>query len=276
MASSPDLMPLGAWDPPSEVPPQSQGGVHTITLGGRDAINHLLSRLQQSIVRERTFTADAAHELKTPLAAIKVQAQVALAAQDTLQQRLAMERVVQGVDRSARLAEQLLLLARLDEHDRMPGSVLALDELTRDVIAANEEQAKRRGIGITLVGDARFEIVAEPVLVNILLDNLIDNALKYCDSGDRVEVEIRRNNVHAAQTVVLTVRDNGPGVGIEEQRRLTDRFFRGTGTSSTGSGLGLSIVARIVEYFGASLSFGAGIEGRGLAVEIAFPCSASD
>ena len=234
--------------------------------------------MRQSIVRERTFTADAAHELKTPLAAIKVQAQVALAAQDTLQQRLAMERVVQGVDRSARLAEQLLLLARLDEHDRMPGSVLALDELTRDVIAANEEQAKRRGIGITLVGDARFEIVAEPVLVNILVDNLIDNALKYCDSADRVEVEIRRNNVHAAQTVVLTVRDNGPGVGIEEQGRLTDRFFRGTGTSSTGSGLGLglSIVARIVEYFGASLSFGAGIEGRGLAVEIAFPCSASD
>ncbi|WP_174246449.1 ATP-binding protein [Burkholderia sp. L27(2015)] len=380
LASSPDLMPLGAWDPPSELPPQSQGGAHTITLGRRvagepigqpwhtytlydgasgrtvrvlepantrsdlatgaarrisepiafalpilallvwvsighsfrplrllskvinareinqlepidmgrspsevrpliDAINHLLSRLRQSIVRERTFTADAAHELKTPLAAIKVQAQVALAAQDTQQQRLAMERVVQGVDRSARLAEQLLLLARLDEHDRMPSSVLALDGLARDVIAANEEGAKRRGIGVALVSDARVEIVAEPVLVNILLDNLIDNALKYCDSGDRVEVEIGRNNVHAAhaaQTVLLTVRDNGPGVGIEEQGRLTDRFFRGTGTSSTGSGLGLSIVARIVEYFGASLSFGAGIDGRGLAVEIAFPCAASD
>ena len=392
LASSPDLMPLGAWDPPSELPPQSQGGAHTITLGGRvagqpagqppagqpikqpwhtytlydgasgrtvrvlepantrsdlatgaarrisepiafalpilallvwvsighsfrplrllskvihareinqlepidmghspsevrpliDAINHLLSRLRQSIVRERTFTADAAHELKTPLAAIKVQAQVALAAQDTLQQRLAMERVVQGVDRSARLAEQLLLLARLDEHDRMPTWAVALDGLARDVIAANEDEALRKGIRVALVSNARFEIVAEPVLVSILLDNLIDNALKYCDSGDRVEVEIGLLNVQAAQaaqaaqTVLLTVRDNGPGVGIGEQGRLTDRFFRGTGTSSTGSGLGLSIVARIVEYFGASLSFGAGIDGRGLAVEIAFPCAALD
>jgi len=377
LASSPELVLLGAWNPPSELPPQSQGGAHTITLGGRvaaqpgvqsmgqpwhtytlydgatgrtvrvlepantrsdlatgaarrisepiafalpilallvwisighsfrplrvlskvidarevnqlepidmgrspsevrpliDAINHLLSRLRQSMVRERTFTADAAHELKTPLAAIKVQAQVALAARDTQQQRLAMERVVQGVDRSARLAEQLLLLARLDEHDQMPTSVLALDGLARDAIAANEEEAKRRGIHVGLGSDARFEIVAEPVLVNILLDNLIDNALKYCDSGDRVEVEIGRN----AQAVLLTVRDNGPGVGIEERGRLTDRFFRGTGTSSTGSGLGLSIVARIVEYFGAGLRFGVGIDGRGLAVEIAFPCSASD
>ena len=399
LASSPDLVPLGAWDPPSELaselPSQSQGGARTIMLGGPvggqpgsqtggqpigqpigqpwhtytlhdapsgrtvrvlepantrsdlatgaarrisepivftlpilallvwssighsfrplrilskvidarevnqlepidmghspsevrpliDAINHLLSRLRQSIVRERTFTAVAAHELKTPLAAIKVQAQVALAAQDTLQQRLAMERVVQGVDRSARLAEQLLLLARLDEHDRMPTWAVALDGLARDVIAANEDEALRKGIRVALVSNARFEIVAEPVLVSILLDNLIDNALKYCDSGDRVEVEIGLLNVQAAQaaqaaqTVLLTVRDNGPGVGIGEQGRLTDRFFRGTGTSSTGSGLGLSIVARIVEYFGASLSFGAGIDGRGLAVEIAFPCAALD
>jgi two-component system sensor histidine kinase QseC len=374
LAASPDLAPLGAWDPPSELAPQPRQGTRMITLGGAagagqaggqpwhtytlhdgpsgrtvrvlepantrsdlatgaarrisepiafalpilallvwisighsfrplrilstvidarevsqlepidmgrsssevrpliDAINHLLSRLRHSIVRERTFTADAAHELKTPLAAIKVQAQVALAAQDTLQQQLAMERVVQGVDRSARLVEQLLLLARLDEHDRMPMWAVALDGLARDVIVAKEDEALRKDIRVALVSDARFEIVAEPVLVNMLFDNLIDNALKYCDSGDRVEVAIRRD----ARAVLLTVRDDGPGVGIEELGRLTDRFFRGTGASSTGSGLGLSIVARIVEYFGARLSFGVGIDGRGLAVEIAFPCAASD
>ena len=235
-----------------------------------DAINQLLSRLRLSITRERAFTADAAHELKTPLAAIKVQAQVALVTQDSAQQQLAMQRVVQGVDRSAHLAEQLLLLARLDEHHKIPAQPVALVALAQDAIAANEPDAQRKGMSVALVGEVHSEVMAEPVLMDILLDNLIDNAIKYGNAGGRVEVSIRRNT----DAVMLTVGDNGPGVAPEDMQRLTDRFFRVTGTGANGSGLGLSIVARIAEYFGARLDFGTGISGQGLAVHVSFPLPA--
>jgi two-component system sensor histidine kinase QseC len=235
-----------------------------------DAINQLLSRLRLSINHERAFTADAAHELKTPLAAIKVQAQVALVAQDVAQQQLAMQRVVQGVDRSAHLAEQLLLLARLDEHHTIPVQPVALGALAQDAIAAIEPDAQRKGMSITLVGDASSEVIAEPVLMDILLDNLIDNAIKYGDAGGRVEVSIRRD----AHAVMLTLADDGPGVAAQDIARLTDRFFRVRGNGASGSGLGLSIVARIAECFGARLDFGTGIRGRGLAVHVSFPAAA--
>ena len=231
-----------------------------------DAINLLLSRLRLSISRERAFTADAAHELKTPLAAIKVQAQVALVTQDVAQQQLAMQRVVQGVDRSAHLAEQLLLLARLDEHHTIPAQPVALAAPIKDAIATNEPDAQRKGMSLALVGEASYKVMAEPILMDIMLDNLIDNAIKYGHEGGRVEVSVRRD----ADAVVLTVGDDGPGVDAEDIARLTDRFFRVTGNGTNGSGLGLSIVARIAEYFGARLDFDTGIGGRGLAVHVSF------
>ncbi|MFM0068855.1 ATP-binding protein [Paraburkholderia aspalathi] len=235
-----------------------------------DAINLVLSRLRHSIERERAFTADAAHELKTPLAAIKVQAQVALAEPDTALQRVAMERVVQGVDRSARLAEQLLLLARLDAHETLATSPLRPAAVAKDALLANEPNAQQKDIRVTLTGDMRAEINAEPVLMGILLDNLLDNAIKYGRTGGSIEVAVR----YDAGRVQLTVRDDGPGVAPSDLARLTNRFFRATGNQATGSGLGLSIVARIAEHFGASLHLGAGVGEHGLAVEVSFPAYA--
>jgi two-component system sensor histidine kinase QseC len=235
-----------------------------------DAINLVLSRLRHSIERERAFTADAAHELKTPLAAIKVQAQVALAEPDTALQRLAMERVVQGVDRSARLAEQLLLLARLDVHEKLSTAPLKPAALAKDALLANERNAQQKNIRVTLTGDMRAEINAEPVLIGILFDNLLDNAIKYGRAGGCIEVAVQSE----FGRVQLTVRDDGPGVAPSDLARLTNRFFRATGNHATGSGLGLSIVARIAEHFGASLRLGAGIGERGLAVEVSFPAYA--
>lgn len=235
-----------------------------------DAINLVLSRLRHSIERERAFTADAAHELKTPLAAIKVQAQVALAEPDTTLRQLAMQRVVQGVDRSARLAEQLLLLARLDVHEKMSTAPLRPAAVAKDALLANERNAQQKNIRVTLTGDMRAEINAEPVLIGILLDNLLDNAIKYGHTGGSVEVAVQ----HDVDRVQLTVRDDGPGVAPSDLACLTNRFFRATGAQATGSGLGLSIVARIAEHFGASLRLGAGIDERGLAVEVSFPAYA--
>ena len=235
-----------------------------------DAINLMLSRLLNSLERERAFTADAAHELKTPLAAIKVQAQVALAETDTALQRLAMERVVQGVDRSARLAEQLLLLARLDVQEKLSAVRLKPASVAKNTLLANERNAQQKNINVMLIGDMRAEINAEPVLIGILLDNLLDNAIKYGRSGGNIEVAVR----HADDRVQLTVRDDGPGVEPADLARLTSRFFRATGNHATGSGLGLSIVARIAEHFGARLHLGPGIGEHGLAVEVSFPAYA--
>ena len=234
-----------------------------------DAINQLLARLQKSIARERAFTADAAHELKTPLAAIKVQAQVALAAQDGAQQQQAMQRVVQGVDRSAHLAEQLLLLARLDERETVTASPVKLHEVANEAIAFRAPHAEEKSMTVVLAGDRDAEIHADRVLARTLIDNLLDNAIKYGDAGGRVHISVLAD----AQTVSVTVSDNGPGVSDEERLRLTDRFFRGTTASASGngSGLGLSIVARIAAHFNAQIHIGSGIGRRGLAVQIAFP-----
>jgi two-component system, OmpR family, sensor histidine kinase QseC len=235
-----------------------------------DAINALLSRLVHSLERERAFTADAAHELKTPLAAIKVQAQVALAEPDRSLQRLAMQRVVQGVDRSARLAEQLLLLARLDTQEKLATAPLKPAAVAKDALLANAGNAQQKDIRVTLCGDPLAEIDAEPVLMGILLDNLLDNAIKYGRVGGMVEVDVRQANGE----VQLTVRDDGPGVAPDDLDRLTNRFFRATGNQATGSGLGLSIVSRIAEHFDASLRLSAGANARGLAVEVSFPAYA--
>ena len=232
-----------------------------------DAINLVLSRLGHSIERERAFTADAAHELKTPLAAIKVQAQVALAESNVALRQLAMQRVVQGVDRTARLAEQLLLLARLDVHEKMSAAPLKLAVVARDALLANERNAQQKDIRVTLAADQQAEIYAEPVLIGIMLDNLLDNAIKYGRAGGSLEVAVRQ----ADNRVDLTVRDDGPGVAHSDLAHLTNRFFRATDTQASGSGLGLSIVARIAEHFDAGLRFGPGIGGRGLGIELSFP-----
>jgi two-component system sensor histidine kinase QseC len=234
-----------------------------------EAINQMLARLHRALELERAFTADAAHELKSPLAAIKVQAQVALAEPDIALQRLAMERVVQGVDRSARLAEQLLLLARLDVQEKLPTEPLRPAAIAKDALLANQRNAQHKHINVKLVGDMLAEIDAEPVLIGILLDNLLDNAIKYGRAGGNVEVAVRR----ADERVQVSVRDDGPGVAPDDLARLTNRFFRATGNQATGSGLGLSIAARIAEHFGASLELGAGIGERGLEVSVSFPAS---
>ncbi|WP_175943943.1 ATP-binding protein [Burkholderia pyrrocinia] len=232
-----------------------------------DAIDRLLARLRQSIVRERAFTSDAAHELKTPLAAIKVQAQVAIATDDPARQQLAMQRVVQGVDRSARLAEQLLLLARLDEYERIPTRAVVVRELVDAAVDRHLGKAADKAIEIVTGDTSERAIEADPILIGILLDNLVDNAVKYGRRGGRIEL-----GVHDDGTLQRSVvRDDGPGVAPGEHERLGDRFYRGSGTQSPGSGLGLSIVIRIAQYFGGTVQFEPGIGGLGLGVVVALP-----
>jgi two-component system sensor histidine kinase QseC len=234
------------------------------------ALNTLLLRLRHSLDRERAFTSDAAHELKTPLSAIKVQAQVALTARDSDRQQRAMQRVVEAVDRSTHLADQLLTLARIEEAMPPPDASMDLSDIARACTADQLAHAGRKQMSLTMRADSAVIVQAPPALMRMLLDNLVDNAIKYGNVRGRIEISVWRD----AGTVYLKVCDDGPGVAEVDLPRLRDRFFRGTGHSERGSGLGLSIVARIVDQLRGKMEYTAGIEGKGFGVRISLPSPA--
>lgn len=232
-----------------------------------DSLNSLLERLLHSIDRERAFTADAAHELRTPLAAIKVQAEVALAAQDDAQRRQAISQVIAGVNRTTHLAQQLLLLARLDRPDSAAGQHVDAGRLAVECAARFADDALRRNIELDVSTQPGCMLQADLTAFSIMVGNLIDNAIKYGRPGGRVAVMVGcdRGNV------LMSVKDDGPGVPQESRARLMDRFFRLDGGEAEGSGLGLSIVAKIAETYHAKITLGEGLNGRGLGVTVLFP-----
>ncbi|MCA7991747.1 sensor histidine kinase N-terminal domain-containing protein [Burkholderia cepacia] len=234
------------------------------------ALNTLLQRLRGSLDRERAFTSDAAHELKTPLAALKVQAQVALTARDPDRQRRAMQRVVEGVDRSTHLADQLLALARLDETVPMPGEDIDIARIVQACIDDHQARADRKRIALNSRVDGPVIAHVPSTLVRVLLDNLVDNAIKYGREQGRVEIA----SWHDAGAIGLQVQDDGHGVSDEDLSRLQDRFFRGADHEESGSGLGLSIVARIVTKLGGRFMYIDGLDGKGLGVRVVLPASA--
>ncbi|WP_175690659.1 ATP-binding protein [Burkholderia anthina] len=257
-ARSPEsLDAIGTTDIPDEVRP-------LVT-----ALNTLLQRLRDSLDRERAFTSDAAHELKTPLAALKVQAQVALTARDPDRQRRAMQRVVEGVDRSTHLADQLLALARLDETVPVPGEDVDLARVVHACVMDFQARADLKQMLLTSRSDEHTIVHAPPTLIRVLLDNLVDNAIKYGHERGSVEIATWQD----AGAVCLQVRDDGPGVSDENLSRLQDRFFRGGDHNENGSGLGLSIVARIVTKLGGGFTYIDGLNGEGFGVRVTFPVS---
>jgi two-component system sensor histidine kinase QseC len=230
------------------------------------ALNRLLERLAHSLDKERAFTADAAHELRTPLAAIKVQAEVALAAEDEASRRHAIEQVIAGVNRTTHLAQQLLLLARLEQFE--PGARQAVDlgRMAADCVARRADDAARKDIELELAAAPGCVLQGDPAMLAVMLDNLLDNAIKYGRAGGHAAVTLRRE----AASLVLAVADDGDGVAPAERARLRDRFFRVEGNAAGGSGLGLSIVEKIAAAHGGTLEIGTGLDGRGLGVSVRF------
>lgn len=208
-------------------------------------LNRLLVRLGASLDNERRFTADAAHELRTPLAAVRVQAQVALATTDPGEQRHALQQVLAGADRATRLVEQLLRLARLDPLARLPDpQLLDLAEIARE--ASLSVPAAGQMVRLE-VPDAPIVLPGDHDLLAAALRNLVDNALRYTPAGSTVTVFVRPEHGEP----VLGVADDGPGVPVEELPKLIERFYRGRDNTAEGSGLGLAIVRRIAELHGA-------------------------
>ncbi len=234
------------------------------------ALNALFDRLKASLDQERRFTADAAHELRTPLAAVKTQAQVALGATGEAERGRALANVVAGTDRATRLVEQLLVLARLDPQTALPqGQIVDLQALAGQGIAEMAPAAAAKGVEVGLAPGEAAPVAGDAVLLAVLLRNLLDNAVRYTPAGGEVEVAVRG----AAGPVSLTVADSGPGIPEAERGRVFERFHRVLGSGEEGSGLGLSIVRRIADLHRAEVSLGTGPGGRGLLVEVRFPAA---
>jgi two-component system, OmpR family, sensor histidine kinase QseC len=236
---SSDLSPLPSEDLPGELRPLVE------------ALNRLFGRILESIEHDRRFTADAAHELRTPLAATRAQWEVASQTADPQQRAEAGANVARGLDRMSRLVSQLLALARLD-------SVWTVDFTSRidwrdliaqtvpDVLALADSRATDIDVQWRVDAEAVLPVLGNPELLSVALRNLLDNAVRYGAGGSQVEIVLDAGSI--------SVLDRGPGVPPDMLARLGDRFFRAGGQVTIGSGLGLSIAGRIARLHGLQLS----------------------
>lgn len=234
------------------------------------ALNRLLRRLEDSIGAQRAFIGDAAHELRTPLAALRLQAQVLVRTRDDRERREQGEEFVASVDRATHLVEQLLELARSDPDAAVHAFVtVRLDELVREVVARLADAALARQVDLGAGDRGEISVRGDPQSLRIMLRNLVDNAVRYAPAGGRVDVTAQMQD----GSPTLVVLDNGPGIPLAERERVFDRFYRLPGSTETGSGLGLAIVRRIAEMHGARIALDSGEGGMGLKASIVFPCA---
>jgi two-component system sensor histidine kinase QseC len=251
------LTPVNLPETPQEVQPML------------DALNDLLQRLAQRMETERRFTADAAHELRTPIAAIRAQAQVALsAATDDRVRQQALQDTLMGCDRASRVVEQLLTLARVEGPQDVVSEPFRLDQLAQQVMADLTPDALRRSQTLELLAPEAIEIHGQSTLWQILLRNLIDNALRYSTDRSVVRIDVQRLDTRHVQ---VTVQDSGPGLASADMARLGERFFRVLGNSSTGSGLGWSIVRHIASLQQVEVQVGKSADLGGLQVTLHYP-----
>jgi two-component system sensor histidine kinase QseC len=236
----------------------------------RTALNALIQRVTEAFENERRFTADAAHELRTPLAALKVQAQVAQRAQANDSRQHALDQVIAGVDRMTHLVEQLLTLARVDPASLgTPPQPLDPAAIIAEICAELQPQARLQEQSLTADAAPGCRIAVSTTWLQIALRNLVDNALRYAGEGARIEVRLARSGAGCS----ISVADDGPGAAPALRSSLSARFVRGA-AEGEGCGLGLSIVARIAALSNARLELGDGLPradgGHGFAATLRF------
>lgn len=231
-----------------------------------DSLNALLRRIADLLESERRFTADAAHELRTPIAAIRAQAQVALAESDDRTRRDVLRKTLDGCDRAARLVEQLLTLSRMES---VPAAAATIDlaAITRNVMAELAPAAVARAQSIELIAPDACTVQGNDALLAVLVRNLVDNAIRYSPASARVRVTLNNAGNHAR----LCVEDSGHGMSDEDIARLGERFFRVLGSGESGSGLGWSIVRRVAEVHALTLNVGRSSDLGGLLVQVTWP-----
>ena len=250
------LQPLPSRDLPDEVRPLI------------DALNGLLERLRQAAQRERSFIGDAAHELRTPLAAVALQTELAERATDPGDRAAAFAVLKSGIERATRVVQQLLTLAR-NEPEALERTTAPVDiaSIARLVIAEQAAIADGKGVELALVNEAPVVVQGDVEGLHVLVGNLVDNGIRYTPAGGSVEVSVLRSD----ESALLIVSDTGPGIPPEARERVFDRFYRHEPGTGTGSGLGLAIVREIAQRHHASVALGDGADRRGLSVTVRFP-----
>ena len=250
-----NLQPISMQHVPQEVVPMIK------------ALNSLFQRLYAAFENITLFTANAAHELRTPLAAQKVHAQVAMQAEDKTVRNEALQEVVIGVNRATNLVEQLLTLSRLDPEGALKEDEVAnLYRITEDKLAELTPHALEKFIEISLDFKESSLVNGKEAMLTILVRNIIENAIRYTPDHGMVEVQVRPVD----GKVLFSVKDSGPGIPVEEQQNVFQRFYRGKGnTTQEGSGLGLAMVQRILEIHNAEIKLGKSPFG-GLQVDVLF------
>lgn len=256
-----DLTPLPATALPTELQPLVE------------SFNHVLAQLDVAIEGERRFIGDAAHELRTPLAALQAQAHVALHARTAPEKDAALVKLIAVAERSTRLSEQLLDLARLNAGEHAPQRERAdLSELALHVAREFEifAQTHQRTLALD-VAPACIDCNIDEI--GILLRNLVDNALRYTPPGGRVRIRCGSMDTDAGPAGYVEVADDGPGVPAAEREAIFHRFHRVPGNGARGSGIGLSLVAGIARLHAATILTGTGIDGLGFSVRVQFPAA---
>jgi len=248
------LSPVAVANAPSEMAPML------------DALNGLLGRISELMASERRFTADAAHELRTPIAAIRAQAQVALAERNDALREHALQSTLDGCDRATRLVEQLLTLSGLESGAGPQRQPVELAALLQRVLAQCAPQALNKHQALALDVREPCTVQGDETLLCVLVRNLVDNAIRYSPAHANIHVGLAGQGAQA----LLTVQDSGPGLDAAQAARLGERFYRVLGTGESGSGLGWSIVQRIAAAHGATVSAGRSTLG-GLSVTVTLP-----
>ncbi len=227
-----DLSPIDERQAPSEIGP-------LIT-----AMNDLLSRLEATLLAQKRFVADAAHQLKTPLAGLRTQAELAMREEPTANTQASLEQIIAGTTRATRLVNQLLLMANAENPNTTEMPPTDLTHLAREQIQKWVHVALDQGIDLGFEGPEHpLYIKGQNLLLSEALNNLIDNAIRYTPAPGHITVSLYEQR----DEIVLAVEDSGPGIAVDERERVFDRFYRVLGSGVDGSGLGLAIVREIAQ-----------------------------
>jgi two-component system sensor histidine kinase QseC len=232
-------------------------------------LNQLFTRLKLAFERNKRFAADAAHELRTPLAALKTHAQVALKSDNELDRNNALQKVIESVDRSSHVVAQLLTLSRLGDEETLTDlKPVDLHKIAIEIIAYLAPNAFEKDVDIELASAPSDPIVlGSDTALGILIRNVVDNAIRYTPPHGEVKIEI----IDTGADIILRVTDTGTGIPPELRERVFERFYRILGTKATGSGLGLAIVTQIAALHHASIQLRTPPNGIGLQFDVAFP-----
>jgi len=237
--------------------------IQTIT----GALNQLLSKLRDTLAREKRITSDAAHELRTPLAAVKIHAELAKTATSKDDRIESIDQVLLGIDRTTHLVEQILALARLEPDSFSANlNLLYLNRLVIEEVAMLVPFSHKKNIEISVSESEDLKVYAEDTSMRLLVRNLLNNAVSYTHQGGAVEVILSTIQNKAC----LVIKDNGPGIADKDRELVLQRFYRGENHQTPGCGIGLSIVMRVVELLNADFKMENATSGSGLIVTVCF------